>query len=139
MQTFLPLPNFGDSAKCLDYRRLGKQRVETKQIYMALTGQTTGWVNHPATKMWRGYEGALLHYGHIICVEWRSRGFKDTLLDYFVNEFMSIPDRKYPLPSWVGNQAFHDSHKSNLIRKMPEHYQKFWPDIPDNLPYVWPI
>ena len=28
MQTFLPYKDFGKTAKCLDYRRLGKQRVE---------------------------------------------------------------------------------------------------------------
>jgi hypothetical protein len=27
MQTFLPYPSFVKSAKCLDYRRLGKQRA----------------------------------------------------------------------------------------------------------------
>lgn len=32
MQTFLPYANFEASAKVLDYKRLGKQRVEAKQI-----------------------------------------------------------------------------------------------------------
>lgn len=32
MNTFLPYPSFDESAKCLDYKRLGKQRVEAKQI-----------------------------------------------------------------------------------------------------------
>ena len=36
MQTFLPYPNFADSLDCLDYRRLGKQRVEAFQIINAL-------------------------------------------------------------------------------------------------------
>ena len=31
------------------------------------------------------------------------------------------------------------SHRSNLIRKAPEHYAPLWPDVPDNLPYVWPV
>jgi alpha-tubulin suppressor-like RCC1 family protein len=30
------------------------------------------------------------------------------------------------------------SHRSNLIRKMPEHYGPIWPDVPDDLPYYWP-
>jgi len=33
MQTFLPYADFKESAQCLDYRRLGKQRVEAKQIH----------------------------------------------------------------------------------------------------------
>ena len=32
MQTFLPYESFEDTAKVLDYRRLGKQRVEGMQI-----------------------------------------------------------------------------------------------------------
>ena len=36
MQTFLPYPDFRQSAACLDYRRLGKQRVEGVQILKAI-------------------------------------------------------------------------------------------------------
>ncbi|MFN7881952.1 MAG: pyrimidine dimer DNA glycosylase/endonuclease V, partial [bacterium] len=32
MQTFLPSPSFAESARILDNKRLGKQRVECKQI-----------------------------------------------------------------------------------------------------------
>ena len=60
MQTFLPFSDFEKSAKALDYRRLGKQRIEAYQIWKVLTGQTTAWKNHPAVKMWQGYEQALL-------------------------------------------------------------------------------
>ncbi|MDQ1681515.1 MAG: hypothetical protein QOH99_56, partial [Frankiaceae bacterium] len=35
MQTFLPYADFGASARVLDDRRLGKQRVETLQILRA--------------------------------------------------------------------------------------------------------
>ena len=64
MQTFLPYADFKDSAKCLDFRRLGKQRVEAKQILDIITGvnPTSRWRNHPAVKMWQGYEKALLLY-----------------------------------------------------------------------------
>jgi len=50
VQTFLPYTDFIKSAKCLDYKRLGKQRVEAKQILNILLGETTkaGWTNHPA-------------------------------------------------------------------------------------------
>ena len=30
-------------------------------------------------------------------------------------------------------------HKSNLLRKFPEHYRKFFKGVPDNLEYIWPI
>ena len=38
MQTFLPYPSFEESAKVLDWRRLGKQRVEGMQIINAISG-----------------------------------------------------------------------------------------------------
>ena len=62
MQTFLPYSDFERSAKTLDYKRLGKQRVEAYQILQALSDPNYGWQNHPAVKMWRGYEEALVAY-----------------------------------------------------------------------------
>jgi len=44
--------------------------------------------------------------------------------------------RSYPW--WLGRGDFHGSHRSNLLRKYPEHYAKFGWEEPDNLPYVWP-
>lgn len=55
MQTFLPYSDFRRTARVLDVRRLGKQRVETLQILRALTFDDYGWRNHPAVTMWVGY------------------------------------------------------------------------------------
>ena len=64
MQTFLPHESFKKSLKVLDWRRLGKQRVEAHQVLNVLLGrtETKGWVNHPITRMWDGYEPALQLY-----------------------------------------------------------------------------
>ena len=63
MQTFLPTSNFAESAKYLDYRRLGKQRVEVLQLLNSFHKPNyKGWKNHPAREMWRGYENALVMY-----------------------------------------------------------------------------
>lgn len=122
MQTFLPYPDF--DARVLDYRRLGKQRIEAKQIYLAIT-QGGGWRNHPAVRMWRGYVVALAHYGVVICREWITRGYRDNLSP-FVN------------PPWLGATEFHASHRSNLLRKDPVWYGQFgWVESPE-LPYQWP-
>lgn len=42
MQTFLPYPDFKKSLQALDYRRLGKQRVEAYQIirFLKATSQS---------------------------------------------------------------------------------------------------
>ncbi len=142
MQTFLAFADFAKSASVLDNQRLGKQRVECKQIYLALTDPNYGWQHHPAVKMWLGYEVALCHYGRVICHEWLvNRGFNDSLYAYFIYRINELAkqDKDPSNPPWLGNEAFHLSHQSNLVRKNPEHYRKLFPDIPYNLPYVWPV
>ena len=130
MQTFLPLPDFKETAKVLDRARLGKQRVEAWQILRALNGESRGWANHPAVRMWAGYEGALCEYGRVVCFEWRERGYVDNMYDRF-------PNMPIILPSWLGDSRLHTSHQSNLIRKYPEHYKEHFPDVEDNIPYYW--
>lgn len=143
MQTFLPYPSFAESAACLDRQRLGKQRVECLQIMKVLAGKTKGWRNHPAVKMWQGYEFALSFYAHVICDEWRRRGYKDTcdqkISDLYVA--MSIPKSgsNYNSPAWLGDPAFHAAHRSNLLRKDSAHYGQFGWSEPATLPYVWPV
>jgi hypothetical protein len=133
MQTFLPYPNLKKSLKVLDNRRLGKQRVEAFQILNILLNRTDkkGWRNHPAVKMWKGYENALKLYFNKSVKLWISRGFKNTM------KFEEI-NGKIILPKWFGNKKFHDSHKSNLLRKDSEYYFEFSKDVSDDLEYIWP-
>jgi hypothetical protein len=132
VNTFVPYSDFVKSAKTLDYRRLGKQRVEAWQILRALLGLTKGWVNHPASVMWRGHEKALCEYGIAICQEWIGRGYKDTMLPNFVAIHATLPDTG--LPFWIGNSELHNSHQSNLKRKDAEYYQF---NVPTDMPYLW--
>lgn len=99
-----------------------------------------GWVNHPATKMWRGYEWALLQYQKAICNEWLSRGYEDTCYEKTLAIYESYiqPWGTTEDPPWVGDLDFHRSHQSNLLRKDPEWYGPMFPSVPDNLPYIWP-
>lgn len=140
MQTFLTYRSITLTAKSLDMRRLGKQRVETKQILTALENPKYGWQHHPATKMWRGHEYALAFYGYLICKEWISRGYKDSLSDFFFKKLID-PNNQTPWewPVWIDDERVYTSHRSNLLRKNPEHYRKYWPDEPDDLPYFWPM
>jgi Pyrimidine dimer DNA glycosylase len=136
VQTFLPYEEFVDSARSLDMKRLGKQRVEAWQIWLALSGGKSGWKNHPAVKMWRGHEWWLLLYAIEVCVEWISRGYNDTLLPKFVAAIESIPIGDYPL--WLGDKRVHTSHRANLIRKLPNHYKAHgWSEDPLT-GYYWP-
>lgn len=136
MQTFLPYPNLTQSLQCLDYRRLGKQRLEVLQLLRALHGETRGWVNHPATRMWRGHEQALVAYGVIACGLWVARGYKDTCLEKIM--VYDKPGVPYTYPKWFGG-ILHATHRAALLHKMPEHYSQFgWNEQP-KLDYYWPV
>jgi hypothetical protein len=135
MQTFLPYSSFSDSASVLDYRRLGKQRVETLQILKSLLDPGYGWKNHPAVKMWVGFESALSAYGVEVCKAWLALGYKDTCLEKISSLVEPSLDN---MPTWIGDQRLHDSHKSNLLRKMPEHYYQFFGEVNPDIPYFWP-
>lgn len=109
----------------------------------AFTRTSGGWVNHPATKMWKGYGWALLQYQRGICWEWSHiRGYKDTCLDKTTLIYEHLPEELKNIgiyPPWTSLRELYESHRSNLIRKNPEHYKPFWPNTPDNLEYIWPM
>ena len=135
MQTFLPYVNFHSTARTLDYRRLGKQRVEALQIHNIVSGKRTtgGWINHPAVQMWMGYEDALAEYHNAMVEEWVDRGYKNTmkLLPHY-----EYKNRRW-YPNWLSDERIIESHRSNLLRKDYAFYSKYNWDVPDNLPYVW--
>lgn len=138
----MPFEDFKLTAKALDFKRQGKQRVEAMQILQTLAGlnKGKGWLNHPAVKMWKGYELALAEYVYAICDEWTSKGYKDTckakVQDIIQTHFK---DKPLVYPPWLGKKDFHNSHKSNLIRKKPEFYRPIFGNISNDLPYIWPI
>lgn len=134
MQTFLPYPDFTESVKVLDYRRLGKQRVETYQVLNILLGrtETKGWRSHPVTLMWTGYEVALQMYQNATIQEWINRGYNNNM------SFEKFDTDSLIMPDWLGNEQLHQSHRSNLLRKDFEYYSQFFSE-PDDLPYYWPV
>jgi hypothetical protein len=149
MQTFLPVADFEECARLLDTPRLGKQRVETLQILRAIELPDYGWASHPAVRMWRGRTPALVAYGLAMVRGWRERGFADSTasqISEFAPAVATATQKELAsaglLPSWVGNEALHRSHRSNLLAKDPEFYRPRFAELfgpePDDLPYVWP-
>src|SRR3954451_24686597 len=99
--------------------------------------------------MWRGRTAALVVYGLAMVRVWRERGFADsthTLIAEFAPDVEGASQdelaRAGLLPSWVGDEALHRSHRSNLIAKEPEFYRPRFAELfgpePDDLPYIWP-
>jgi hypothetical protein len=149
MQTFLPVADFADSARLLDSPRLGKQRVETLQILRAIELPDYGWASHPAVLMWRGRTPALVAYGLAMARIWQERGFADSTtaqIGEFAPEVVGVPQPDLAaaglLPTWLGDEDLHRSHRSNLIAKDPDFYRHRFAERfgaePDDLPYVWP-
>jgi hypothetical protein len=168
MQTFLPYSSFVKTARCLDWRRLGKQRAEAFQVIdislkvlkrdnpedekykdVILDGPRIWWENHPARLMWQDHLYTLCEYSIIICDEWKRRGNVDIMKERFI----SLRDKYFEdngRPDWINN-SFCIAHRSNLIRKgrakllkkgIADDYLKYkslWPDISENLPYIWPV
>jgi hypothetical protein len=136
MITFLPYSDFKQSAQCLDYRRLGKQRLEAHQILRTLRKEIIGWPHHPATRMWAGYEGALWLYTIEIIGEWRSRGYKDSMLEKVSSLCPTVPGQLFP--PWLGDENVHRSHRANLVRKDPGYYIPLFGNLAPE-PYIWPV
>lgn len=135
MQTFLPYAHFQRSAEVLDKKRAWKQVVEAHQLLNTLGGKSEGWKNHPACKMWKGYETGLIHYYNVFwshCVD--NLGIKAVKMR-FNTQCAHDPIK---IPPWVGYEPFHAAHRSNLLRKS-DHYKQFGWLEDDSLPYIWPV
>ena len=138
MQVFLPYPDFKKSLESLDDKRLGKQRVEIYQLIAGLEGRPTKTgkpyhirrVNHPISKMFRDNLPALKQYLNDSIDVWVARGKNNTMQKEVINE-------EIVMPKWFGNDAFHKSHRANLLRKDANYYGAHgWNDDP-SLPYRW--
>ena len=130
VNTFVTSSDLHMCAQSLDYRRLGKQRVEAWQIWRALKGITKGWKNHPASKAWEGYTCALAMYTNVMIDEWMSRGYKNTMA--------KLPHCKNPrFPPWWGWEPLIKSHQASLNRKDSSFYH-FEVGHYSNYGYIWP-
>ena len=132
MQTFLPYKDFQKTFETLDYRRLGKQRVEAMQILNILLDRTErpGWRNHPIVRMWEEYAPALQLYHNMCIDEWINQGYNNNMKHEVITEPIIYPD-------WLGNEKFHSSHRANLLRKDREYYSQFGWKENSELPYIW--
>ena len=135
MQTFYPYTEPLLTAHALDNKRLGKQRVEGKQILDLLEGRRqNNWRNHPAVRMWEGHANYLKFYVNIMILEWIRRGKVNNMPLY------AIPGGQVTQPEWTTDLRMLYSHRANLIQKDVDHYGPMWPEIDDSrTPYWWPV
>ena len=138
VNTFLPCASFRKCARTLDYRRLGKQRVEAMQIIRTIERIEKGednfpWSHHPAVRMWIGYSNSLKFYHNCMIKEWIKRGYKNNMVLYEI-------EKPIVKPWWVKWKPFQYSHRASLLRKAPDFYQeKFYiPKKYHKYGYIWP-
>jgi hypothetical protein len=133
MQTFLPYTDFTKVAQTLDSKRLNKQILEGYQILKALSNDNpkTTWRNHPASKMWQGYEFGLFDYIFAMVDEANLRGIK-TINN--VNNLRALRDEVsfkwgQGRPFWFFDRSLVDritvTHQANLFRKDSVAYAAF--------------
>ncbi len=130
MQVFLSEYTFQESAKALDTKRLVKQLLEGRQIMTVLAGESAGWKNHPAVKMFAGHERTLYAYLYAIKDEMKSRGYKwennwEVIQNTYMKYFLS---GQQDVPSWMNTDEFDKvviTHRGRLHAKAPELYPQY--------------
>jgi hypothetical protein len=126
MQTFITdSPEVGYGVEYLDQKRLVKQLLESRQIMAALAGQTKGWVNHPATKMWRGNEECLFEYAKAVKDEMARRGYLYEKNWMEINRLVGFFDYDVRGPKWFYTDEYNKvvyTHRGRLYEKDPVHY-----------------
>lgn len=138
VNVFLPYADYEKSIRVLDKKRLTKQLVECIQLLAVIVHKKKGYANHPVTKIWRPYVGALVHYAHICCLVIRDKypaySLEKMEARLTSGEFGAASQEEKP----VFSDAFHDSHKSSLWHKDPEEYHMFEEHSHINC-YAWPV
>jgi len=137
MQTFLPFADFKMSAQALDSKRLNKQVLECYQILKVLSNPDprAGWRNHPAVKMWRGYEKSLWDYAMTMLREATSRGIKTDTNEKNLRALWRDEVNYWGSedPDWYKDEIVMErlttTHKANLYKKDPMYYFDFFSSV----------
>lgn len=150
----MPSKDFSTTASMLDSKRLNKQILECYQILKVLssTDPKAGWRNHPAVKMWRGYENALYSYTLAMVAEADKRGIKTDTNMHNLSTLKSAVGSSWGtgFPEWYQNseemKRITVTHMARLFVKDPIYYApfSFFSNHQDNEPccshcnYYWP-
>jgi len=153
IQTWLPLPDFAESARTLTDGHLQDQRlhvlellefyhsVEESQLpeeyepHRLLTNEA------PIIRMWKGYVPQLAEYGLECCEEWGVRkAMLDPLYEHISFHLECAIGEEVDLtkPNWFGDVDFHLSHQAALLKKNRQHYQRYFMADGDRA-VVWPV
>lgn len=132
MQIFRPYVDWSRSAAVLDDLRLGKQRVEAKQILNVflrkaglLRDGLRGWLNHPIVLLY--YNGGRPYVDDVIgmfnaCVrEWVRRGKQSSIN---LDDVKHLLDQLEKTPGTPITHLHEIEYRRILLLKKPSHYIK---------------
>lgn len=134
VNTFILTNSPKECAKLLDYKRLGKQRVEAYQIVNIIIGEQKGFSNHPIAHVWKDHVESLKYYTNCMIDEWINRGYKNTMVKY------DLPDyTEDQLPWWYKNKQLQYCNMASLARKDPKFYSGVFtfPSEYEHHGYIW--
>ncbi len=139
MMVWLPYESFEESARSMDSRTLTIQRFDAFRLLSAITKDApTGMRSTPCFLLWRDHPLWLASYGVAVSLEWERQANRPSeLTNRFRDHLASVTDLTEPYPRWLGDSLLHLSHRSNMIRLSPEHYQALWPGVIEGLPLFW--
>lgn len=135
MQIFRPYIDWDRSAAVLDNLRLGKQRVEAKQVLKAFLRRMglirdglKGWLSHPIVLLYfnngKPYVEDVVGYFTSCINEWRGRGKENNLNLDDINHLLSQIEKTSGTPVMHLHEV---EYRRILLVKDPEYYVKAFP------------
>jgi hypothetical protein len=153
MRIYTPYNSVKLNAAVLDEKTLGGQCNSSITILETLRGRSKGWQWHPGVTMWQGYEDLLVDHAVGFIKTWTAPPMnhpdlwtpKLAKLGYFrqidlltKTRYVRMPKQSLDMPWWWGNQMFHMSNQSALLRIEPDWYDKFLV-VPNDICDWWPL
>jgi hypothetical protein len=145
--TWMTHPSFGKTARDLPNEILKQQMMQVCITFDILTGldDKSEYTDHPAVKMWHGYEFALGIYGMMLGMEFTfNRGYAEATEFWYLSKAIREIKRTeegfvYDPPPWMFDTDILLSHRSNLARRHPVAFRSKWKNCPKDWPYLWPV
>lgn len=135
MQVFRPYVDWRRSAAVLDDRRLGKQRVECKQVLNVILRRLglindglRGWLNHPIVLLYynggRPYISDLAGFFNACVEEWVRRGFRSSIS---LSDIEHLFTKVEHIDGTPVTRVHEIEYRRLLLIKDPKHYVKVFP------------
>ncbi|MEM0440380.1 MAG: pyrimidine dimer DNA glycosylase/endonuclease V [Candidatus Caldarchaeum sp.] len=135
MQIFRPYVDWRKSAAVLDDLRLGKQRVEAKQVLNAffrklgyIRDGLKGWLSHPIVILYynngKPYIDDVVGFFYACVDEWKRRGKQSNVN---LDDIQQYIEKTEKTPGTPVNRIHEIEYRRILLVKDPKHYVKVFP------------